>query len=269
MSGDRVAQHVVKRFLGLLAASTLLAACGAEPPAARVTPSPVSTATQPPTPTPAVATIVQLLDRCPTSAELASVNASLSMTFTSDPTAGQLVCTAAEGSRDLTLLQERAYQAVLMFTWIRFDAPLPWTDLTLDQWFAKAIHGVAFANDYQDSYCCLPGAVIAIQSKNLAVLSTTLAPWDSVRWLAALYVHEARHNEGYTHTCTTGDRAGVNDNTIAELGAWGVEYYFTLWLGTHSDPRVVPEELRPAVRAEATSFVPRFFCKEPATSPTP
>jgi hypothetical protein len=215
-----------------------------------------------------VPTIEQLLGRCPTPGELASVDSSVSMTFTSDPSAGVLVCTAAQGSRDLTLLQERAYQAVLMFTWIRFDAPLPWTDLTLDKWFAHAVHGVNFGNDSANSYCCLPGGVIAIQSKNLAVLSTSIVPWESVRWLAALFIHEARHNEGYGHTCTTGDRAGQNDNTIAELGAWGVQYYFILWLGTHSDPAVVPENLRLDARKDAATYPSRFFCKESAT-PSP
>lgn len=259
---------MIKHALALIAITALLAACGAETPAGQASssPSPTPEASSSAT-TVGVPTIEQLLGRCPTPAELASVDGSVSMTFASDPSAGQLECSAAQGSRDLTLLQERAYQAVLMFTWIRFDAPLPWTSLTLDKWFARAIHGVNFGNDSQNSYCCLPGGVIAIQSANLAVLSKSIPAWDSVRWLAALYVHEARHNEGYLHTCTTGDRAGQNDNTIAELGAWGVEYYFTLWLGTHSDPRVVPESLRLAARQEAATFPARFFCKESAATP--
>ncbi len=263
---------MIKRALGLLAI-VALTACGAEAPVGQPSPSPGPTLAATPSATtttaPSVPTIDQLLGRCPTTAELASVDALVSMTFASDPSAGHPVCAAAEGSRDLTLLQERAYQAVLMFTWIRFDAPLPWTNLTLNTWFARAIHGVSFTNDSQNSYCCLPGGVIAIQAKNLAVLSESIAPWDSVRWLAALFIHEARHNEGYLHTCTTGDRAGQNDNTIAELGAWGVEYYFTLWLGTHSDPLVVPENLRLGARREAATFPARFFCNEPAASPTP
>jgi hypothetical protein len=226
-------------------------------------------ATNNPSPKPVVSTIDQLLGRCPTAAELASVDSSVSMTFTSDPSAGKLVCTAAKGSRDMTLLQERAYQAVLMFTWIRFDAPLPWTKLTLDAWFAHAIHGVAFRSDNQYSYCCLAGGVIAIQSKNLAVLTASIGLWDSVRWLASLFIHEARHNEGYVHTCTTGDRAGVNDNTIAELGAWGVQYYFNLWLGTHSDAAVVPQNDRSWARREAESMPARFFCNQPTLTPSP
>jgi hypothetical protein len=244
----------------------LVVSCSQSNPAADTSnssPTPAATPSQ--TTTTPTETIEQLLDRCPSPAELAAVDSSVSMTFTSDPSAGRLVCRAAQGSRDLTLLQERAYQAVLMFTWIHFDTPLPWTNLPLDTWLAHAIHGVDFRSDSQYSYCCLPGGVIAIQAKDLAVLSESIPIWDSVRWLAALFIHEARHNEGYVHTCSTGDRAGQNDNTIAELGSWGVEYYFLLWLGRHSDPAIVPESFRLAARRDAESMPARFFCNPPPT----
>lgn len=183
------------------------------------------------------------------------------MSFTADPSAGTLVCTATQGSRDMTLLQERAYQAVLMFTWIRFDAPLPWTNLPLDAWFPQAIHGIDFRGDTQNSYCCLSGGVIVIQTNNLAVLTKEMSPWVSVRGLTTLFVHEARHNEGYPHTC------GTWDKTIAELGSWGVQYYYKLWLGTHSDPAVIPEPFRSRARLEAESFpTTGVFCN---LSPSP
>lgn len=212
--------------------------------------------------TPPISTIEQDLGRCPSAPELASVDSSVSMTFTSDPSAGQLVCTTAEGSRDLTLLQERAYQAVLMFTWIRFDAPLPWTSQSLDAWFARAIHGVDFRSDTQYSYCCEAGGVIVIQTNNLAVLSVgSVRSWASIRSLAALFVHEARHNEGYGHTC------GTKDNTVVELGSWGVQYYFQLWLGTHSYPSVASEKFRLMARQDAQSIQETEFCS-PTPSPT-
>jgi hypothetical protein len=44
----------------------------------------------------------------------------------------------------------------------------------------------------------------------------------------AVLVHEARHIEAGPHTCSS------SDNTIAELGASGVQYYLMLWLGEHS-----------------------------------
>lgn len=221
--------------------------------------SPTSSAS----PSPVVSTVAELLARCPSPAELTLVDSSLSMTFSSDPSAGQLVCHAENGSRDLTLLQERSYQAILLFTWVRFDAPLPWTAQNLDVWFAHAIHGVAFRGDAQTSYCCDPGGVIVIQTNNLWVLTSTDDPrpmWDEVRSLAALFVHEARHNEGYGHTC------GMKDNTVAELGAWGVEYDFLLWLGTHSDPAVIPEPFRSQAAVDASGMLrpDAFFCSPQA-----
>jgi len=234
--------------------------------AASQSPSPTAVTKPSPTPRPAGPTIDALLGRCPTPAELASVDSSLSMKFTSDPTSGTLVCTAASGSRDLTLFQVRTYQAVLMLTWIRFDAPLPWTNLTLDVWFAHAIHGIESRSDAQYSFCCLPGGVIAIQTNNLAVLDKSLPLWESVRWLAALFIHEARHNEGFGHTCATGPRAGQNDNTVAELGAWGVQYYFYVWLAEHTDHGVVPKADQAIARAEAADMLGRFFCQP---EPTP
>jgi hypothetical protein len=193
----------------------------------------------------------------------------VSLAFSADPTAGQLVCTASQGSRDLTLLKERAYQAVLMLIWVRFDAPLPWTNQNLDAWWASAIHGVDFRGDAQLSYCCAPGGVVVIQTSNLYVLTATDgAVFAAVRGLTALYIHEARHNEGYLHTCTTGERAGQNDNTIAELGAWGVQYYFLLWLGNHANPGLLSPTMRLDSTQEAESMKTRFFCRLSA-SPAP
>ncbi len=42
---------------------------------------------------------------------------------------------------------------------------------------------------------------------------------ENVQGLMVLMVHEARHGEGYAHTC------GVIDQTIAEMSAYGVQYY--------------------------------------------
>src|SRR5256885_17202375 len=79
--------------------------------AASQSPSPTAVTKPSPTPSPAGPTIDALLGRRPTPAELASVDSSLSMKFTSDPTSGTLVCTAGSGSPALPLLQARTYKA--------------------------------------------------------------------------------------------------------------------------------------------------------------
>jgi hypothetical protein len=50
---------------------------------------------------------------------------------------------------------------------------------------------------------------------------------------AVLMVHESRHNQGLPHDC------GSNDNTMEELGAWGVQLNALLWIANHSDPNYV------------------------------
>ena len=44
-----------------------------------------------------------VIAQCPTPAEVAAIDRDLTLTFESDPTSGQTVCTAAQSSRDLTL----------------------------------------------------------------------------------------------------------------------------------------------------------------------
>src|SRR5262249_32002424 len=158
---------------------------------------------------------------------IAEVKARLSLSFEADPTAGTLVCTATGGSADLTLLEEHAYQAVLLMTWITFDAPLPWTAKSLFDWFTRAVQAVRFRGDIQYSFCCEPANTIDIQTNNMAATMPDISettPSIGTVWLMVLYAHEARHNEIGGHTC------GTNDQTIAELGAWGVQYYLNYWM---------------------------------------
>jgi hypothetical protein len=108
---------------------------------------------------------------------------------------------------------------------LSFDAALPWTPKSLYQWMVSAIRGIRFRGDIDVSFCCDPAGTINVQTRNLAA---TQFPSD-FRWVATLLVlivHEARHNEGFPHTC------GANDNTISELGAWGVQYYLDVFLGS-------------------------------------
>src|SRR5215813_4161130 len=67
-----------------------------------------------PTPTPP-ATVMDanaIIAQCPTPAEVAAIDRDLVLTFDSDPTAGRTVCTSAQSSRDLTLLQAQVYRSL-------------------------------------------------------------------------------------------------------------------------------------------------------------
>lgn len=182
-----------------------------------------------------------LLASCPTAAELAAIDADLRLVFESDPSAGRLVCSSVQGSRDLTSFQRIVYTTLLVMKKLEFNQPLPWTDEQLYPWFVNTVDGIRFRSDITYSYCCDPEGMINIQ--------TDLAVNDTNRWidpqlntgadgLLGLFVHEARHNEFGGHTC------GTNDNTRAELGAWGVQYYLDTYLASNlKDPAflAIPE----------------------------
>ena len=186
-------------------------------------------------------TVEALIAQCPSSAEVAAFNTDLSITFEADPTAGTLVCQASNGSADLTRLQERTYQALRVMKAIHFSRPLPWTSQNLYDWFVSSIHGIRFRSDIATSFCCDPANVLNILvGSNFAALATNrwIDPSSGVGLdgLVALFVHEARHNNGYPHTCDYDPAVGgfINDQTVGELGAWGAQYYLNLWEGLYS-----------------------------------
>ncbi len=230
----------------------------------------------------------EMLAHCPTAAEIAAIDKDLTFTYDTDPTAGTLVCTAATGSADLTRLQERTYQALLAMKRLQFDAPLPWTNRSLYTWFVGAVKGIRYRSDIEDSYCCDPANVIDIQVPpdplhNMATLVTERwikAPDFTVglRDLVVLFAHEARHNEGKPHTCnrpedlnkTACQNGACSDQTLGELGAWGVQYYLLKWLADHSDPLFLappadqdPSFYRVATNDAAAMILGSSFCTSP------
>ncbi len=171
------------------------------------------------------------LATCPSEADLAVIDADLTLSFESDPTAGTFECTSANGSRDLTAFQRNVYTTLIVMKKLEFTQPLPWTDKQLYQWLIDTIDGMRFRSDIENSSCCDPAGIINIQTTNLVATNTNL--WINPQYgvglkdLLVLMVHEARHNEFGGHTC------GSNDNTRAELGAWGVQYYLQEYLANY------------------------------------
>ena len=80
---------------------------------------------------------------CPTAAEIASVS-DIRVYWDAAATSAPLVCTAAEGSADLSRIQKRIYFALILMKELRFDAPLPWTDKTIYEWFRETASGVRY-----------------------------------------------------------------------------------------------------------------------------
>jgi hypothetical protein len=214
------------------------------------------------------ATLDAATTRCPTAAEIELVDSRITLSFADDSTAPKLACRARDGSADLTQMQESAYQAVLAMRRIEFDEPLPWTDRSTFGWFTHAVTGIQF-RDTTYSHCCEPGRVIVIRSSadmgwkyDNYWISRDEDHLYGLAGLVGLLVHEARHAEGYLHTCAYDEAAGgfTDDQTIDEMGAWAVNLLFFKWIAEHSDieymtPVDAPSELYREKAAETAEFL--------------
>lgn len=82
-----------------------------------------------------------------------------------------------------------------------------------------------------------------------------------------LYALEARHNEGFLHTCTT--RNG-DDNTLEEMGTCAIQHDLALWIAQYGDRAFLayPDNYRLAALRDAEVTRLTRFCKEVYTEPT-
>ena len=242
MSGRRVGfTTMVRRWLpGLLSLLLLVAACGDDAATPTTTATTAASTTTPAvtTTTPAVTTttedhvtIDELLALCPTAPQIAMLDADFDIQFL-DATGTELVCTAADGSADLTRVQERIYQAVLTTTELKFDAPLPWTELTLYAWLKESLAGIRVSSEFTaPGFGAVPGYV--------DIPASGVSAYLTLRWidpqigtgmdaLVGLIVTYAGYMSSTGPECIGGEPAGN------EEGAAG--YFFMSWLADHSNP---------------------------------
>jgi Repeat of unknown function (DUF5648) len=207
-------------------------------------------------------TVDDALLGCPSAAEIASINAKLSLAFDYDSTAPTLVCTAATGSGDLTEMKRRVYKLLLVIPQVTaFDAPLPWTTGSYTNWLynESGLKGLRFRKDIANSYCCDPAGVI-----NLVVgadppyidnyKDALPVWWDPIKGgygsgLLSIITHETRHIKSGGHTC-----GNTKDNTIEEYGAWGTQFSLALWLGNHSNASFFRPKNPPAATSGAAYY---------------
>ena len=179
-----------------------------------------------------------VLATCPSAAGVSLVDAELDLRFDDDPSAGTLVCTAAADSADLTFVQERTYQAVLLLRRISFSRPLPWTDLSLYDWFTASIDGIIVkANFMGAGYCCSPARYMWINPLHLPLptdrWSSAAAGQRGMENYVRALVHEARHvhPDHRRHFCPD----GALDLNVAEGGAYAIEVLFIEWMALYGD----------------------------------
>ena len=158
------------------------------------------------------------------------------------------MCSAANGSLDLTQIEERYYQALLQMKRLEFDEPLPWTTQSLYDWFVGTVDGVYMGAD--TSYCCNPRRVINI------VAWGVLDDLGHLTYPLELLVHEARHIEAGGHKCNG------RDLTIQEMGASGVQYYLMEWIGLHGTSEWLSQYDRQYALNRAAQIRSGGFCYE-------
>ena len=189
-----------------------------------------------PTSTPEFSTVDEFFDRCPTAKEIAALLADISITFEVGPTRGTPACKESEGSLDLTPLQKRAYQSIMIMKAISFDSPLPWTDKNLYQWFIDTIDGIRFRTDLTYSFCCEPANVINILVAEKSFIFLTDRWIDPAMGGGLMDTMVLVRPRGAPQRGLRAYVQWADDQTIAEMGSWGVQYYLLQWLAQHTDP---------------------------------
>lgn len=171
---------------------------------------------------------------CPTPAEIELVRQEVPVWINNDVSRGVLVCREQDGSADLTAVENNVYQSLLFLRRMRFDRPVPWTAGTVYDWVRRTIPAGIVVESSGNSYSCLGcSGPIHVAYSSQSLLGPTVD-----RLIVTLIVHEARHADGWPHTCgrdTSYFNAFVRDRSVAEMGGFGVQYLLAYWLGHYSD----------------------------------
>ena len=170
---------------------------------------------------------------CPTPAEMDELRREMPVVFIGDVSAGVLACRASEGSVDLTVVQNNVYQSLLFLKRLQFSRPLPWTELSAYDWLRSVIPDGIVVDSFGLSHSCL---------KCLGPIHVIYSSYEQLRPIVGhliinLLVHEARHAQGFGHSCgfSTEVRAFTRDKSVAELGGYGVHYSLSYWIANYSN----------------------------------
>ncbi|GEM_PF-4141323 len=167
--------------------------------------------------------IDNILQSCPTPQEITLFNSEFKIT--SNTTLKYDCVFGVNPNFPIEKLDPRltVYQSLRVIKLLDFSQPLPWTDKSLYSWLKETIKGVHINADFPYSFCCDPTGIINLKEENLQ--QQNKLKWvdpqtgSGMAYLVAVLIHEARHTT-HKHTCN-----GYDDQTVQEMGAWGVEYY--------------------------------------------
>ncbi len=197
---------------------------------------------------PAYESLDAVMASCPLDCELSAIDGDFSIIFDDAVDIPAYECTEAYGSVEDENPKLVFYQLMRTLAALEFDQPLPWTDLPLYEWLGSAINGFVITSS-PESYCCDDHGRIVLSLVDLDRPLPTR--WDSPHRgislceLVGKVIHEARHAEVGPHTC------GEDDTSPDELGPWGAQYYFYVWLAEHTAPGMLSDLELQCARAHA------------------
>jgi hypothetical protein len=192
-----------------------------------------------------------IMTSCPTECELAWFNSDFDIEF--DDAAGLPPLACENGLDPSGGVNPRLaiYQALRVMAALDFDQPLPWTEKNLYAWLNGAIDGILLTTTDM-SHCCDGQNRIVLKADLLS--QPAFATWYDQQYgigldvLVGLIVHEARHAEIGGHTC------GSDDQTLQELGSWGVQHYLFTWLAEHTLGWLTPAQMQAALSHAQTAL---------------
>ena len=214
---------------------------------------------------PPVANVEEVVRICPTRAERSRIRRDFNITFDSTvprSVMGPWSCTpgGAESSVMLTV-----YNLFRLMRYIHFDAPMPLIGTTnLYSWLKRLRLRYTVTsrehNSAGDEFILFRWQAFSESSMRYWVNSRSGV---GLRDLIALVLHEARHTDpggDKRHNCTVGaSGSGPHDSSLGYGGAWGLQYWYYVWLAEHSGRYLNSRQKHDALAA-ANGIRSRFIC---------
>jgi hypothetical protein len=182
-----------------------------------------------------------LLTSCPSEAELERFNSDFHILFDQTISYPPYDCHNGTGPNGEVNPKLALFQGLRVIHALHFTQPLPWTETNLYEWLKAAINGIVIT-DTEFSHCCDMSMWISLKADLLNQPDYRL--WinpqsgSGLIGLIGLIVHEARHAEIGGHTC------GNDDQTLEELGAWGIQYYLFQYMAEYTPSDFFTQEQR-------------------------
>lgn len=213
-----------------------------------------------------ILTVDELLRTCPTPEEQFRIRQDFNISF--DASVPESAVTAAHctygGSESNIMLS--VYNAFRLMRLINFDRPLPLIGATnLYQWL-RDLQLVYRVKEVEHNCAGYNRMYLRWQALAAPRMRYWADPVEGcgIRDLIALILHEARHtNPGGAkrHTCDVSRPrgGGIHDINLGYGGAWGLQFWYYVWLGRYSGPYLTAQQKHDAlVNAEGLRL--RVIC---------